>query len=498
MEFEIFKKRALTKLVGLQEDDGSWNGDIVATISAVETLCEQYGGPDTFSKFSVVGAALHSAKPGGLLRFSWGAGRDGKPSMHTDDPDIGYVAAIYRGVVFGWKMVPWDDPIDETRAWLRAKWLRVNSVFDTDFSIGRYSSLHGLSTREAWLLALMFHTEIHRQYSVEDCSSLISIIEELTSLMKDDHWESRKITAEEATAIVGSCLFHESTLFISHLNDRKTYSLQDRARKWLASKQSSVPKSKAGKIDLPSLRDRVLKWVVNKQSPSGNWADSVHVTAHCLKLLDTALVGVQADHPQYRNWMEALGRGTRYVLQPDIQSQWCALSSYQQIDVLLVLTRMSKRPLLAEAIFNGLQVDGSAFEPDVFISYGTPDKDFARRLSKDLESEGLRTWFAEWDLDYGDNIVQEIETGLDSTKSFIIILSPEAIQRRWVKQELSAAFHQALGGPGKLIVPLMLKQCQPPPFLAAHRYIDFTNPGEYSHQVQSLARRLKGRPTPRQ
>jgi hypothetical protein len=116
-----------------------------------------------------------------------------------------------------------------------------------------------------------------------------------------------------------------------------------------------------------------------------------------------------------------------------------------------------------------MDIDGSVFGPEAFISYGGPDSAFAKRLAKDIEAAGIRVWFAKWDLDYGDDVVEEITNGLDTTGKFVIILSPEAIQRSWVKKELSAAFQQALSGPGKLIVPIMYRKCQPPLFLATHR-----------------------------
>jgi hypothetical protein len=81
-------------------------------------------------------------------------------------------------------------------------------------------------------------------------------------------------------------------------------------------------------------------------------------------------------------------------------------------------------------------------------------------------------WFAGWDVDYGDDIVQSIERGLTLTRSFLIIMSPEALARPWVRQALSAAFNQALSGPGKLIIPVLYRASTVPPFLAAHRYID--------------------------
>jgi hypothetical protein len=102
-------------------------------------------------------------------------------------------------------------------------------------------------------------------------------------------------------------------------------------------------------------------------------------------------------------------------------------------------------------------------------------------------------WFAGWDLDYGDDIVQEIERGLDTATKFVIVLSPESIERPWVRKELSSAFHQAIDGPGKLIVPLMYRPCKPPPFLAANRSVDFTDAKRYPEVVSDLIRRLRGR-----
>jgi hypothetical protein len=143
-------------------------------------------------------------------------------------------------------------------------------------------------------------------------------------------------------------------------------------------------------------------------------------------------------------------------------------------------------------LVSSTEVDGSVYSPEVFISYGGPDAAFAKRLAKDIEAAGIRVWFAEWDLDYGDDVVEEISNGLSATSKFLIVLSPKGIQRPWVRKELSAAFQQALAGPGKLILPVMYRQCQPPPFLAAHRWLDFTVDKQYASHLGELTRRLKG------
>lgn len=282
-----------------------------------------------------------------------------------------------------------------------------------------------------------------------------------------DHWEDSLVVPEEATAIAGAFLFHECTLHV--IGD---VNLGSKAR---------------------ALGGLVMTWLLGRQQSAGSWAGSPHVTSHCLRLLDAWLLGMSGGHPWRPAVLDAVRSGVQHLIQPATQVRWAQLDDYQKMDILGVLLRLSKRPELAQAIFDPMDVDGSAFAPDAFISYGGPDVAFAKRLARSLEAAGVRVWFAEWDLDYGDDIVQEIENGLATTTKFVIVLSPEALKRPWVRKELSAAFRQALSGPGKVIIPLMYRHTDPPAFLATNRQIDFTDDKQYAARTQELVRRLKGR-----
>jgi hypothetical protein len=53
---------------------------------------------------------------------------------------------------------------------------------------------------------------------------------------------------------------------------------------------------------------------------------------------------------------------------------------------------------------------GKAFEfYSCFISYSTKDHDFAERIYADLQSKGVRCWFAPEDLKIGDRFRQRID-----------------------------------------------------------------------------------------
>jgi hypothetical protein len=487
MQFEEFKRLALIKLLGNQLDNGSWLNDLVVTIAAIEALCEEFGGPDPVCKFSALHNSLRQSS--GLppdpesrpepLGFSWG------PPAESNGSNAEYLAALYRAMSFGYpevrQLLPevrpllLDEPIDDGRAWILAKWYRVDALTDRDFSLQLWGQLANCSPAQPWLLAQVGQAELHDAYysdhsSARDVADRPDVIDRVKSLLLQkeiDHWRGGAITDEEATSIVGAYLFHECTRFV-------------------CSKSSDVDST------LNSAMQDVLSWVIRQQGPSGGWANSPHVTAHALRLLDYAFAERQPEMLKH-SCLDAIHRGIDYLLSSETQSQWTPLLAYQHYDILATLIRLAKRTTLRDMIHSGREIDGSALRPDVFISYGGPDADFAKRLASDLEASGVRVWFAEWDLDYGEDVVQEIEKGIDSTKSFLIVMSPEAISRPWVKKELSSAFRQALDGPGKLILPLMYRRCQPPLFLAANRWIDFTDEGTYSHQVKDLARRLKGR-----
>jgi hypothetical protein len=130
-------------------------------------------------------------------------------------------------------------------------------------------------------------------------------------------------------------------------------------------------------------------------------------------------------------------------------------------------------------------------KPQVFLSYGGCDSNVAMHIATHLEARGLKVWFAGWDIDYGDDIVKKIEEGLEATNTFVIVLSPEALERPWVRQELSSAFFQALSGQEKQIIPVMHKPCKPPAFLGSRKWLDFQVP--YHDPLERLVRAIRGK-----
>ncbi|MCL2041490.1 MAG: toll/interleukin-1 receptor domain-containing protein [Bacteroidales bacterium] len=45
---------------------------------------------------------------------------------------------------------------------------------------------------------------------------------------------------------------------------------------------------------------------------------------------------------------------------------------------------------------------------DVFISHSSKDKEFVRKLAKDLQRNGIEVWLDEWTLKIGDSFAESI------------------------------------------------------------------------------------------
>jgi len=86
---------------------------------------------------------------------------------------------------------------------------------------------------------------------------------------------------------------------------------------------------------------------------------------------------------------------------------------------------------------------GTAFEYySCFISYSSKDHDFAERLYADLQSKGVRCWFAPEDMKVGDKIRQRIDQSIRIHDKLLLILSQNSIGSEWVEDEVEAAYDE--------------------------------------------------------
>jgi len=90
-----------------------------------------------------------------------------------------------------------------------------------------------------------------------------------------------------------------------------------------------------------------------------------------------------------------------------------------------------------------------------FLSYTHEDAATAKQIAEQLVASGIDVWWDRWCMNSGDSLRQKIEEGLDNCTHFIVLLSPNSIEKPWVKQEIDAALVNKLANKCKF-VPLRM------------------------------------------
>lgn len=77
-----------------------------------------------------------------------------------------------------------------------------------------------------------------------------------------------------------------------------------------------------------------------------------------------------------------------------------------------------------------------------FISYSNKDEEFAKRLYSDLQSEGVRCWFAQEDLKIGEKFRVRIDESIRLYDKLLLVLSESSVTSQWVEKEVETAFEK--------------------------------------------------------
>ncbi len=104
-----------------------------------------------------------------------------------------------------------------------------------------------------------------------------------------------------------------------------------------------------------------------------------------------------------------------------------------------------------------------------FICYSHEDRDFVSRLASNIRQEGIRLWLDD-DIPGGAHWNREIDNAIRDCASFLIVLSPAAVDSDEVQGELRMAFDEK-----KDVVPVLYQKCNIPRRLREIQFIDFSS-----------------------
>lgn len=94
---------------------------------------------------------------------------------------------------------------------------------------------------------------------------------------------------------------------------------------------------------------------------------------------------------------------------------------------------------------------------EVFLSHSSQDRPFVRPLVDALRRHGIPVWYSETNIQGAQQWHDEIGAALQRCDWFVLVLSPHAVESKWVKRELLYSLQQDRFD-GR-IAPLLYRRC---------------------------------------
>ena len=128
----------------------------------------------------------------------------------------------------------------------------------------------------------------------------------------------------------------------------------------------------------------------------------------------------------------------------------------------------------------------------VFICHCGDDERFVRRLAKELGRFGIGAWIGGEEVGVGESLASAIEQAIERSSFLVVVLSPAALKRRWVKHELKIAVQREVELDRPFILPALLKDSSLPVFLRQKKFADFRH--RFSAGLMELLKILQPEP----
>ncbi|HEX7335093.1 MAG TPA: toll/interleukin-1 receptor domain-containing protein [Pyrinomonadaceae bacterium] len=122
--------------------------------------------------------------------------------------------------------------------------------------------------------------------------------------------------------------------------------------------------------------------------------------------------------------------------------------------------------------------------PKIFISYSHQDRDFVRRLERDLALEFPEAQvFYDMMIPVGEPWAETLAAQIRQADIVLVVVSPDYPGSGWLSQELNVALERRMHGDTR-IVPLVVRTCTPTGLLSSLTPVDFTQ--DYQEALADL------------
>jgi TIR domain len=148
----------------------------------------------------------------------------------------------------------------------------------------------------------------------------------------------------------------------------------------------------------------------------------------------------------------------------------------------------------------GPRPDPPAFVPsapvpsayDVFIAYGSDDRDWVRTFAQRLAVEGVRVAYDEVVERPGDIRVHSLEAVIRDAAHGLLVFSPTSLANGWARQEYYALMQRSIET-DRLFIPVLIGDIELPAFAATRFAADFRGADEaaYARRLAQVVQALR-------
>lgn len=136
----------------------------------------------------------------------------------------------------------------------------------------------------------------------------------------------------------------------------------------------------------------------------------------------------------------------------------------------------------------------------LFLCHSHEDHSEVLYVAQTLEKTHpeFKVWVDEWELRFGDSLLEKIGDAIDQSDRLIVFLTPHSVDSNWVRKEVAAGIVMELaedkGVDGNtFVVPVILQHVAKIPFTLRDKlYCDFTKYANPDEAIEALALSLLG------
>lgn len=118
--------------------------------------------------------------------------------------------------------------------------------------------------------------------------------------------------------------------------------------------------------------------------------------------------------------------------------------------------------------------------PSAFIIYSYQDSEIADVFASQLTQANIRIFQDKLSLQAGSSISSTIRSELSASDYLILLLSPQALESKWVKYELEYVIGKDWRERAITVIPIKVKPCKIPSYIASWSLIDATRNLDYA------------------